>query len=75
MQTIRVTGEVDGQHRLVATVPDSVAPGTVEVLVISRQATEDDAGQVWVAGIAREWQDELSDPREDIYTLSDGAPN
>jgi len=75
METIRVFGQVDGQHRLVATVPDSVAPGTVEILVIAKQAGEDDAGESWMAGIAREWHDELSDEREDIYTLSDGVAN
>lgn len=75
MQTVRVVGEVDGQHRLVATVPDSVAPGTVEVLVIARRSGEDDAGQDWMAGIACEWHEELNDPREDIYSLSDGVPN
>lgn len=75
MQPIRVFGEVDDQHRLLATVPDSVPPGSVEVVVIARQAEEDDAGENWMAGIAREWHTELSDPREDIYTLEDGDPN
>lgn len=28
----------------------------------------------WTEGIAREWHDELADPREDIYTLADGEP-
>ena len=28
----------------------------------------------WAAFIAREWQEELADPREDIYTLEDGEP-
>jgi hypothetical protein len=75
MQPIRVLGEVDDQHRLLATVPDSVPPGSVEVVVIARQPEEDDAGENWMAGIAREWHAELSDPREDIYTLEDGEPN
>jgi hypothetical protein len=75
MQTIRVIGQVDQQHRLVATVPDSIPPGSVEVVLISRLGGEDEAGEDWMAGIAREWHDELSDPREDIYTLTDGVPN
>ena len=74
MQTIRVIGEVDQQHRLVATVPDSIAPGSVEIVVIARTESEDDADANWMAGIAQEWQDELSDPREDIYSLTDGVP-
>ena len=28
----------------------------------------------WARGIAAEWADELSDPRQDIYTLEDGQP-
>jgi hypothetical protein len=74
MQSIRVTGEVDKQHQLVATLPDSIPPGSVEVLVISHADGNDEAGLQWIEGIAREWHDELSDSREDIYTLKDGIP-
>jgi hypothetical protein len=28
----------------------------------------------WMTGIANEWAAELSDPREDIYELTDGEP-
>jgi hypothetical protein len=27
-----------------------------------------------MAGVAREWADELSDPAQDIYTSADGEP-
>jgi hypothetical protein len=74
MHAIRVIGEVDQHGRLVATVPDVIAPGPVEVFVIARAAGEDDAGQQWMAAISREWHDELADPREDIYSLADGVP-
>ena len=37
-------------------------------------AGEDEVGENWLAGIAREWHDELSDPREDSYSLADGVP-
>jgi hypothetical protein len=33
---------------------------------------EDEAGGFWADGVASEWSAELSDPREDIYTLEDG---
>lgn len=33
---------------------------------------EDEAGTAWAHGLAREWADELRDPRQDIYTLADG---
>jgi hypothetical protein len=74
MPTIKLVGHVDQQHRLTATVPPSIAPGTVEVLVLLAGNDEDEAGNAWSAGLATEWHDELSDPREDLYTLADGVP-
>jgi hypothetical protein len=73
MNAVRISGHVDGQHRLSAVVPDSIPPGPVTVLIV-RRCDEDDAGEAWMPGVAREWADELSDARQDIYTLSDGAP-
>jgi hypothetical protein len=74
MQTIRVSGDVDQNHRLVATLPNSVAPGKVDVLVMVPSSKEDEASNEWFEGIAREWHDELADPRQDIYSLNDGLP-
>jgi hypothetical protein len=74
MATIRVAGEVDSQHRLSAIVPEMVVPGSVEILVFVRSQGEDDSGLAWASGIANEWNAELSDPREDIYSLNDGEP-
>jgi hypothetical protein len=71
MQTIRLIGEVDDQHRLVASVPVSVPPGSVELLLITREDGDDDAGVHWAEGISQEWHDELSDLREDICTLEE----
>ena len=73
MSTITLTGHVDDQHRLTAEVPESVPPGPVRV-VIAPLSDEDEAGEAWTAGVAREWADKLSDPRQDIYTLADGEP-
>lgn len=75
MQTIKIIGEVDQDGRLIATVPASIGPGPVELLVFARNEGEDDAGENWMSGIAREWHDELSDSRQDIYTRSDGVPS
>ena len=74
MSTIKVIGQIDHHHRLTAEVPASVAPGPVEVLVLVPTQADDAAGEAWMAGIAREWEVELSDPREDIYSLDDGKP-
>ena len=74
MTTLKLAGHIDDQHQLHADVPSSIAPGPVEVLVLVPTADEDDAGTAWLAGIAEEWKAELSDPREDVYTLSDGEP-
>ena len=73
MGAVTVTGHVDEQHRLSAEVPDSIPPGPVTVSVVPA-SEEDDGGDAWMAGIAREWADDLSDPRQDIYTLEDGEP-
>ena len=70
MSSITIQGQVDAQHRLSAIVPDSVPPGPVTVLLTTTQ--EDDAGQIWMAGISQQWADELADTRQDIYTLADG---
>jgi hypothetical protein len=74
MKTIKVLGRVDEQHRLFAEVPATVPPGPIEVTLVLPSTDEDEAGRAWMEGIAREWADELSDPREDIYTLEDGEP-
>jgi hypothetical protein len=34
----------------------------------------DDAESRWASGVAREWAEDLADPRQDIYTLADGEP-
>ena len=73
MNAVRISGQVDVQHRLSAVVPDSIPPGPVTLLIVGR-CNEDDTGEEWMSGVAREWADELSDARQDIYTLSDGAP-
>jgi hypothetical protein len=74
MKTLKLIGHVDEEHRLLAEVPPDMAPGPVEILVVLPPADEDEAGAAWMEGIAREWKAELSDPREDIYTITDGEP-
>jgi hypothetical protein len=62
---------MDEQDRLTPKVPNTIPPGLV-MFGASPASFDDDAGQAWLAGVAREWADELGDPREDIYTLADG---
>ena len=73
MGAVVLTGHVDEHHRLSADVPESIAPGPV-VISILPAPHEDEAGDVWAAGIAHEWADDLGDPRKDIDTLEDGEP-
>jgi len=70
MKAIELIGDIDEQHRLRASVPEELPAGPVRLIVLLSE--EDDAGSVWVHGLAREWADELRDPRQDIYTLADG---
>ena len=73
MNAVKVTGNVDQKQQLSVRVPSIIPPGPVTVLIVPA-SQEDKAGTAWMAGIAREWSDELSDPRQDIYTLADGEP-
>jgi hypothetical protein len=72
MSSISVQGEIDDQHRLSAVVPASIPPGPVTVWLNTAQ--EDEAGEHWSAGVSQQWCDDLSDTRQDIYTLADGEP-
>lgn len=72
MKAIELIGDIDEQHRLHARVPAEIPAGQVRVIVFL--PGEDEAGTLWANGVASEWSAELSDPREDIYTLDDGQP-
>jgi hypothetical protein len=71
-KAIELVGDIDEQHRLRAQVPEELPAGPVRLIVLLPD--EDDTGNVWANGIAREWSAELSDPTQDIYTLDDGQP-
>ncbi len=73
MKMVILTGSIDEEHRLSAQVPAELAPGPVTVL-IAPQWAEDEAGDAWAEAVAHEWADDLSDPRQDLYTLADGEP-
>ena len=72
MKAIELIGDIDEQHRLRASVPEELPAGPVRLIVLVSE--EDEAGTVWGHGLAREWADELSDSRQDLYTLVDGQP-
>ena len=72
MKAIELVGDIDDQHRLKAQVPEELPAGPVRLIVFLPE--EDDAGSAWTRGIAREWNNELADSREDVYTLDDGQP-
>ena len=74
MATISLIGRVDDQHRLVPTVPESIAPGPIEILLTVPTRDEDAAGSHWMQGVSQAWHHDLSDERQDIYTLADGVP-
>ena len=72
MKVVELIGEIDDKHQLQAQVPEALPPGPVRIIVLVPE--EDEAGTAWMQGLAHEWAEELSDPREDIYTLEDGKP-
>jgi hypothetical protein len=53
-------------------VPDNLPAGSVRIVVLP--SDEDESGAAWAQGLAREWADEVSDSRQDLYTLEDGQP-
>jgi hypothetical protein len=73
MNMVKLCGNVDENGQLSVQVPVSICAGPVTVLVFPG-SQEDDEAQLWTAGVAQEWADELSDPAQDIYTLADGEP-
>jgi hypothetical protein len=72
MQVLELMGEVNAKHLLQAQVPEALRPGPVRIIMLIPEA--EDAGAAWRQGITPDWAAELSDPREDIYTLEDGKP-
>ena len=73
MNMVKLAGNVDENGRLSAAVPASIRPGPVTVLVLPVSQEEEEA-DLWTAGVAQEWADELSDSDQDIYTMTDGEP-
>jgi hypothetical protein len=73
MQAVEVSGNIDEQHRLSALVPNRLPAGPVRLIVLW-SGDEDGGASDWARLIRAEWAEELSDPREDIYTLEDGQP-
>ena len=76
MKALEFVAEVDAQRHLQLELSAETLPGPVRVLVLLPEVreTESDADAGWMQAIAREWQEELADSREDIYTLEDGHP-
>jgi hypothetical protein len=72
MKAIELMGDIDDRHCLQAQVPAELPAGPVRLIVLLPD--EDQAGVAWMQGIAREWVDELDDPRQDLYSLKDGQP-
>lgn len=72
MRTLELAGDIDGQHRLRAEVPENLPAGPVRLILILPD--EDDAGLAWERGAALQWSDDLRDSWQDLYTLEDGQP-
>lgn len=73
MAAIPIAGHVDQDRLLSAKVPESVPPGPVTILVVSATA-QDETEDAWMSAVSREWNEQLSDVRQDIYSLEDGDP-
>jgi hypothetical protein len=72
MRAIGIVGEIDEDHNIRAEAPPDLPPGRVQLIVV--RPDEDEAGALWPWGFSQTWSDELSDVRQDLYTLADGQP-
>ena len=72
MKAIELMSDIDEQHRLQARVPLDLPAGPVRFIVLLPD--EDEGGAAWPQWVAREWVDDLSDARQDVYTIQDGQP-
>jgi hypothetical protein len=72
VKAIELIGDVDAEHRLRAQVPEDLPAGPVRLLVLLPEP--DQADEIWMRAVASEWSEDLSDPRQDLYTLDDGQP-
>lgn len=74
MKSIVLDGHIDNQHIFHVPVPADLSPGPIRVVVTILEGNDEAFVDDWMRGIGRQWLAELSDPREDIYTLEDGVP-
>ena len=72
MRAIGIVGEIDEHHNIRAEAPRDLPPGRVQLIVV--RPDEDEAGAFWPWDVSQAWSDELSDVRQDLYTLADGRP-
>ena len=75
MKAIELFAEVDDTRLLQFSLPMSVLPGKVRVLILTTDSEiDDEVYGAWMNGVSHEWAEELSDIRQDIYSLDDGEP-
>lgn len=75
MKAIETTGTVDEQRRLLLDDPlPVIGPSRVRVIILMPEETDIEEKEWLRAASANPAFDFLRDPKEDIYTLSDGKP-
>lgn len=75
MKAIETTGTVDERQQLVLDEPLSiVGPSRVRVIILMPEEIDIDEKEWLRAASVNPSFDFLKDPKEDIYTLSDGKP-
>lgn len=64
--------EVDDTRQVQITIPETIRTRQARIIILPYETGEDP--EQWMRALGREWQDELSDERQDIYSLDDGEP-
>ncbi len=70
MKSIESIAHIDEQHRLVVELLPEIPDGPVKIMLLSTNATDEE--REWQVLINHSWEEDWSDPREDIHTLKDG---
>lgn len=75
LEAIEVTGSIDDRHQLHLDEPLPIAGRSrVRVIILVAQESEEDEREWLRAAAANPAFDFLKDPREDVYSPSDGKP-
>jgi hypothetical protein len=64
--------EVGDDRQVQITIPEIIRTKQARIIILPFEPEQEP--EQWMRALAQEWQDELADERQDIYSLEDGEP-